>query len=69
MIKIIFASLIGAGAIGTGAHTLTPQTLEISAGSVVFEVGADGLNIDAASRPDFAVTLTTKGDRAFTVRF
>lgn len=68
MIKLALISIVGAGVVGTGAHTLTPQTLEIAAGSVVFELGADGLEIDAAIRPDFAVTLTTKGDRAFTVR-
>lgn len=69
MIKITLATLLGAGVIGTGAQTLTPQSLEIAAGSVVFELGSNGLNIDAAIHPDFAVTLTTKGERAFTVRF
>lgn len=69
MIKITLATLLGAGLIGTGAQTFTPQSLDIAAGSVVFELSGQGLKVNAAARPDFAVTLTTKGDRAFTVRF
>lgn len=69
MIKITLATLIGAGALGTGAHTFTPQSLNVTAGSIVFEAGVNGLKVDVASIPDFAVTVTTKGDRAFTVRF
>ncbi len=69
MIKITLITLISAGVIGTGAQTLTPQTLDIAAGAMVVQLSSDGVNIDAAASPDFAVTLTTKGNRAFTVRF
>lgn len=69
MIKITLATLISAGVIGTGAHTFTPQSLNVTAGAVVFEAGNQGLKVDVAPTPDFAVSLTTKGDRTFTVRF
>lgn len=69
MIKITLATLIGAGVIGTGAQTFTPQELNIAAGIVVFQVAGDGVHLNVADAADFSVTLTTKGQKAFTVRF
>ena len=68
MFKAIILTLIGAGVIGTGAQTLTPQKLEISAGVMVVEFGAEGLNMDVSTSSEFGVTLITKGDRNFTIR-
>jgi len=68
MFKAITLTLVGAGVIGTGAQTITPQKLEISAGIMVVEIGADGLNMDVSSTSEFGVTLTTKGERNFTIR-
>ena len=68
MFKAITLTLVGAGVIGTGAQTMTPQKLEISAGMMVVELGANGLNLDVANSSEFGVTLTTKGERHFTIR-
>ncbi len=68
MFKAITITALSAGVLGTGATTLTPQTLEISAGALIVEVGSEGLNFDVNAKPDFGFTLTTKGDRQFTVR-
>ena len=68
MIKALTLTLVGAGVIGTGAQTMTPQKLEISAGVMVLEVGTSGLTMDVAETPEFGVTLTAKGDRQFTLR-
>lgn len=69
MIKMTLATLIGAGLIGTGAQTLTPKALDVTAGSVKIELAGQGFKIDTAATPDFAVTLKTKGERTFTLRF
>lgn len=69
MIKTTLITLIGAGVVGTGAQTFTPQSLNVTAGHLQLEVGAEGLNVDVTAKPDFAVTLETTGDRHFTVRF
>lgn len=68
MLKTTIITLAGAGALGTGAHTFTPQTVEITAGSIMMEVGGNGFNVDIAQTPDFAVTIKSKDDRQFTVR-
>ena len=68
MFKAIIITLIGAGVIGTGAQTFTPEKLEISAGMMVLEIGSDGLNMNVSDSSEFGVTLTTKGARNFMIR-
>ena len=68
MIKALTLTLIGAGVVGTGAQTITPEKLEISAGGMVLEIGTAGLEMDVAETPEFGITLTANGDRQFTLR-
>lgn len=69
MLKAALITLIGAGGAATGAATFTPQTLAVTAGSVSLELGTHGIYMNVADTPDYAVTLTTKGARDFTLRF
>lgn len=69
MLKAAFITLIGAGTLGTGAATFTPQTLAVTAGSVSLELGAAGVEMNVAQKADYSVTLTTRGEREFTLRF
>ena len=69
MIKATLITLISAGVLGTGAQTFTPQSLNVTAGHLQVEIGAQGLNVDVTAKPDFAVTSQATGEREFTVRF
>jgi len=69
MIKsAIIITLAGAGAIGTGGTVLGPQAFQISAGSVVYEISKDGLEVERNDKAEFGVTFVTKGNRQITIR-
>lgn len=68
MIKALTITLIGAGVIGTGAQTVTPQTVEISAGVIAMEFGGEGFNVSVNETAEFGVTVSTANDRQFTIR-
>jgi len=69
MIKTAIITLVGAGVLGTGAQTFTPQSLHMTAGAIVIGLDADGFQVESAENPDFAVTLKTKGERQFSLHF
>ena len=69
MIKTITLSVIGAGLVGTGAQTFTPQALQLTAGSISIEAGVQGVNINTVNQLDFSITIKAKDERAFTIRF
>lgn len=69
MLKAALITLIGAGTLGTGASAFTPQNLAVTAGSVSLELGTNGAHMNVAETPEFSVTLSTKGQREFTIRF
>jgi hypothetical protein len=69
MLKVALITLISAGTLGTGVATFTPQNFIVTAGSVNLDVSAQGVHMNVVQEPEFSVTLTTKGEREFTVRF
>lgn len=74
MIKTMAITLVGAGIIGTGTQTLpteavAPKALEITAGTVVYEIGSQGLETKVATTPGFALTIRLVKDRTFTLKF
>ena len=69
--KIIIASLIGTGAIGTGAaNGINPAGIELAAGTVRIESG-NGKVVSARldQHSPFALTIKLKDDRRFTIKF
>jgi len=74
MIKTTLIALMSVGVLGTGATTLTPETmsprnLELAAGSARITIGVDGIQTQAADKAEFAIALCTETGRVFTVRF
>lgn len=68
MLKATLITLTGAGVIGTGAQTFSPQSVEITAGSIILEMAPTGFSVDVAANPDFAVTVKSRDERQLTVR-
>ena len=60
---------MGIGLLGTGSYTVTPKTLNIAAGAMEIELSSEGFQITPAITSDFAVTLTTKSEQSFSLRF
>jgi len=69
MIKIALLTLISAGLIGTGAHTLSPQELELAAGSVSVTASSDGFETVVNTQPEYAIRLSLKSGRSIALRF
>lgn len=69
MIKSTVIVLAGAGIIGTGSQTIAPQSFEISAGAIAYEISAEGLQTKANTATEFGMTLKTKGNKHLTIRF
>ena len=69
MIKSTIIILAGAGIIGTGSQTVSPQAFEISAGAIAYEISVDGLKAKANKTPEFGMTLITKDQKELSIRF
>ncbi len=69
MIKTTLIVLAGAGIVGTGSQTVTPQAFEISAGNVAYEITKDGIDVERNETPEFGVSFVTKGKKQLTIRF
>lgn len=68
MLKAITITLISAGVLGTGAHNLAPQSLNITAGSTQVIISADGVKTQTTDKPDVAFTLVKKDGHGFTIK-
>ena len=74
MLKTIAVTLIGAGIIGTGAQTLpvdpvSPKTVELTAGTLMVQVGGKGISTKRAKEPGFAITVRLVKDQTLTLKF
>jgi len=69
MVKSTILILAGAGIIGTGSQAVAPQSFELSAGAISVEVSGEGVTTKANENPELGVTILTKGNRQFTLRF
>jgi len=69
MIKATILVLAGAGIVGTGGQAVSPKALELSAGTVAYQITTDGVETSPKQSPEFGITLITKGDRQVTIRF
>ena len=68
MFKITLITLISAGVVGTSAHTISPEAVELNTGPVMLEMGVDGFIVKASEKPDFAISLRTKNHQKFSIR-
>lgn len=69
MIKIALLTFMSVGLIGTGAHTISPQELELAAGSVSVTVSGDGFETVVNTKPDYAIRLSLQSGRSVALRF
>lgn len=69
MVKITLITLMSAGIIGTGAHAISPQQVELAAGNLHLTASPAGLETDVKSDPEYAVKLRLKSGRYIAVRF
>jgi len=69
MVKVTLLSLIGVGALGTNAPSLTPQSVELNAGAIVISVDSEGIKTEVTDNSDFAVRIKTKKGRVIAIRF
>lgn len=69
MIKTALVTLMGAGIIGTGSQTLSPQDLELAAGSVSVTLSAEGFETVVNTKPEYAIRLSMKSGRSVALRF
>ena len=69
MIKIALVTLMSAGIIGTSAQTLSPQELELAAGSVSVTVSSEGFETVVNTQPEYAIRLSLKSGRSVALRF
>lgn len=69
MIKVALITLAGAGALGTGAQTISPSAIELNAGTIVLSADTDGVKTKIAKKADYALRITTKNDRVIAIRF
>jgi len=63
MLKTILVTAVGAGALGTGAQTLSPQAIELTTGPVKITAASDGITTAVADTAGLAITIKTKSGR------
>lgn len=69
MIKITLISLIGVGGLGLNADSMTPKSVELNAGAIVFSADAEGIKTDISDESDFAVRIKMQKGRVIAIRF
>jgi len=72
MIKTTVISIIALAGVGTSAATaekVKPNTIEITAGTLVFSFDEDGLSTQVIKKSDYAVRIKTKKGRVIAIRF
>jgi len=69
MIKVTLISLIGVGGLGLNAESLTPKSVELTAGAIVISADHEGIKTDVSNESDFAIKLNMKKGRVIAIRF
>ncbi len=72
MIKTALIGFVTLSGIGTGAmaaETVKPQTIELTAGPLMFCFDTDGVSTKVVDKSDYAVRLKTEKGRVIAIRF
>jgi|GEM_PF-3907175 len=69
MIKTVIITLVGLGAIGTGTHSIKPQSFELNAGTLTLRSDDDGFKTILDEKVDFGLKITSETGRVFAIRF